>query len=343
MTVARIGADRAAEWDAYVDAFPGATVFHRFGWSEAVVRALGHAAIPLAVLRGRRIAGVLPLVHRRSPLFGDALISVAFATGGGALADDPSARSELEAEAVRLGAALDVGHVELRDSAVDVDAPGWVTRAGLHAGFRAPIAADDVAALRAIPGKGRRHAVRRSLAQGLEFVRGAGVDAFYPVLAESYRDLGSPLLTRDFLHALVAALPRCCEVFVVRRDGQILAGCFAIRDKATIQPFYAGGTRAARSARAADFLYFNLMRAGRESGASVFDFGRSRIGSGSHAYKRSWGFAARPMSTRLHALRGVPPRLDPGNPRFRLLRAAWKSLPLPAARLTGPWIARQIG
>lgn len=347
MIVARIGADRAAAWDAYVAQAPAGTFFHRYGWCEAVAAALRHPSVPLAVMRGGRIAGILPLVHKRSPIFGDALISVGFATRGGALADDDAARAALEAEALRLGAALAVGHVELRDDPpASAAGPGavWRRRAGIHDGFRAPLAADDAATLRAIPAKGRRHAVRRSLEAGLEFVAGAHVDAFYPVLVESYRDLGTPLLSRAFMHALVAAFPGACEVFLVRRAGQTLAGCLAIRDSCAIHPFYAGGTRAARAVRAADFLHFNLMRHGRATGASAYDFGRSRIGSGSHAYKRSWGFKPEPMAYRLRHLDGrEPPRLDPGAPGFAPLVAAWRRLPLPVARRVGPWIARQIG
>lgn len=340
-------ADRAAAWDAYVDQASAGTFFHRFGWGEAVAAALRHRSIPLAVLRGGRIAGILPLVHTRSPIFGDALISVAFATRGGTLADDEAARAALEDEAIRIAAALGVRHVELRDDRhAHAAGPGtrWLRRSGVHDGFRAPLAAGDAATLRAIPAKGRRHAVRRSLDAGLEFVARAHVDAFYPVLVESYRNLGTPLLTRAFMTALVAAFPGACEVFLVRRGGETLAGCFAIRDKGAIHPFYAGGTRAARAVRAADFLHFNLMRHGRATGASMYDFGRSRVGSGSHAYKRSWGFTPEPMSSRFGSLCGEePPRLDPGAPRFRTLVAAWRRLPLPVARRVGPWIARQIG
>jgi FemAB-related protein (PEP-CTERM system-associated) len=342
-----VGPEAATHWDAYVERAPAGTIFHRFGWGEAVAAGLGQEPLRLAARRDGQIVGVLPLVHKRSPLFGDALISVAFATYGGIVAEDAEAAAALEDAALALGAARAVRHVELRDHAPvfgTATAARWRIVDGVHATFRAPIAADDGAALRAIPRKGRRHDVKRSLKAGLDFVADASPDEFHAVLAESYRNLGTPIFAAGFLRALHAALPEHCRVFLVRRGAQALAGCLAFLHKGAVHPFYAGGTAGARAAGANDFLYFNLMRHARAAGIPAFDFGRSRLGSGSHAYKRSWGFAPRPLAYRFAMTRGgEPPRLDPDNPKFRLMIAAWKLLPLPVANRAGPWIARQLG
>lgn len=342
-----VGRDTAADWDAYVERAAAGTIFHRFGWGAAVDAALGQEPIRLAALRHERIVGVLPLVHRRSPLFGDALISVGFGTYGGVVADDADAAAALEAEALRLGAARRVRHVELRDHAprfATAEAARWHQVDDVYAAFSAPIQPDDAAVLRAIPRKGRRHDVKRSLKAGLEFVAGARTEEFHPVLAESYRNLGTPIFAPAFLRALHDAFAGICQVFLVRHQGRALAGCLAFLHKGAVHPFYAGGTAAARALGANDFLYFSLMRHARAAGIARFDFGRSRLGSGSQAYKRSWGFEALPLVYR-YAMPGggEPPRLDPSNPRFSLAIAAWKRLPLAVANAAGPWIARQLG
>jgi FemAB-related protein (PEP-CTERM system-associated) len=345
--IENVGREAAAEWDAYVERSAAGTIFHRFGWGEAVEAGLGQESVRLAARRDGRIAGILPLVHRRSPLFGDALISVGFATYGGIVADDADAAAALEAEALRLGAARGVRQVEFRDHvpAFHTDlASRWQRVDGVHAAFSARIPPDDAAALRAIPRKGRRHDVKRSLGAGLEFVAGARAEEFHPVLAESYRNLGTPIFAAGFLRALQDGFPGICSVFLARRGREALSGCLAFVHKGAVHPFYAGGTAAARVSGANDVLYFNLMRHARAAGVTTFDFGRSRLGSGSHAYKRSWGFEARPLAYRHAMLRGgPPPRLDPSNPKFRLLVAAWKRLPLAVAGAAGPWIARQLG
>ncbi len=72
VSVARLEAGAAHEWDAYVRGAPGATFFHLAGWREIVEDVCGHRAHYLAARRGGRIVGVLPLAQQRSLLFGNA-------------------------------------------------------------------------------------------------------------------------------------------------------------------------------------------------------------------------------------------------------------------------------
>jgi CelD/BcsL family acetyltransferase involved in cellulose biosynthesis len=86
--------------DAFVLAHPAGTPFHRPAWLRAIQQATGHRAIILAsVAPSGRIDGLLPLHHVRSRLFGDALVSTAFAVDGGILAEDARAIPALAAAA----------------------------------------------------------------------------------------------------------------------------------------------------------------------------------------------------------------------------------------------------
>ena len=59
--VGELGADGIAAWDAYVDAHPCGTIFHRSGWKQAVERTFGHRAVYLWALRDGNLAGIVPL------------------------------------------------------------------------------------------------------------------------------------------------------------------------------------------------------------------------------------------------------------------------------------------
>jgi hypothetical protein len=37
------------------------------------------------------------------------------------------------------------------------------------------------------------------------------------------------------------------------------------------------------------------------------------------------------------------PDINPNNPKYKLMIAAWQRLPLPVANLLGPWISRDVG
>jgi FemAB-related protein (PEP-CTERM system-associated) len=117
---------------------------------------------------------------------------------------------------------------------------------------------------------------------------------------------------------------------------------FYFRDE--VLPYYGGGLRAARALAANDFMYWEVMRRACERGYRVFDFGRSKIGTGSYAFKHNWGFQPEPLvyQFRLAIGRSLPD-LNPLNPKLAVFIAAWKKLPLAAATRLGPLIVRGIG
>jgi FemAB-related protein (PEP-CTERM system-associated) len=132
---------------------------------------------------------------------------------------------------------------------------------------------------------------------------------------------------------------------VTVRDGELPVAAvmnFYFRDE--VLPYYGGGTRAARELYANDFMYWEVMRRAGVRGARLFDFGRSKVGTGAFAFKKNWGFAPQPLEYRFRLAPGAAiPDHNPLNPKYRLFIAAWKRLPLPVANLLGPPIVRGIG
>ncbi|HST36393.1 MAG TPA: FemAB, partial [Allosphingosinicella sp.] len=96
---AELGAE-AARIDAFVAEHPDGTLFHRPQWSLAAERGCGQRAHYLVAERGGVLIGCLPLSEIRSPLFGNALVSAGFGTGGGILGDGVEALADA---AVALG------------------------------------------------------------------------------------------------------------------------------------------------------------------------------------------------------------------------------------------------
>ena len=74
--------------DDYVAAHPRAELYHRPQWSISVEEGCRQRGHYLIAEDGRGLIGCLPLIEIRSPLFGNALVSVGFGTGGGPIADD---------------------------------------------------------------------------------------------------------------------------------------------------------------------------------------------------------------------------------------------------------------
>jgi hypothetical protein len=78
-----------------------------------------------------------------------------------------------------------------------------------------------------------------------------------------------------------------------------------------------------------------------EAGVRQFDFGRSKLGSGSYAFKTQWNMRERPLPYQFFLVRRKNmPNFSPANPRFKFAISLWKALPLPVTRVLGPAMVR---
>jgi FemAB-related protein (PEP-CTERM system-associated) len=329
--------------EPFVRGHADATIFHLPQWSRAVEIGTGQRAHYLVAERDGALRGVLPLTEIRSRLFGSALVSAGFATGGGALAQDEGSAAALADAAWALAQSLGCPTIELRGGAVP---QGWQASAGVYANFTRALPADEGAVLGLIPRR-QRAEVRRALASNLETSAGSDRrhrDAHYRVYAESVRNLGTPVFPRALFEAALDQLGEAADIVIVWREGQPLACLLNFYFGETCQPFWGGGTWAARKCRANDLVYYALMRHAIARGCTLADFGRSKIGTGPWARKRIWAFEERPLTYAVRTADGAAPRMvNPLDPKYRLKIAAWQRLPLWLANRAGPLIARGLG
>lgn len=339
--VLRLEPGRKAAWDDFVRGHEAGSFFHLSGWREAISRAFGHDCPYLLAESGGTIRGVLPLTHVRSRLFGDSLVSNAFCVYGGPLATDAAALAALDRAAVELAEALGVGHLEYRLRAPLFD--DRIRRSDLHATFRKAISADDEANMKAIPRK-QRAMVRKAIGLGLASVRDDGPDRVYDVYAESLRNLGTPVFARRYLHLLHEIFGDACESLVIEHEGRPVAGVLSFFFKDEVLPYYGGSRPVARALAGNDFMYWEAMRRAAARGARLFDFGRSKVGSGAFAFKKNWGFAPEALHYEHRLCRATElPETNPNNPKYRRAIALWQKLPLALSNRLGPPIARGLG
>jgi FemAB-related protein (PEP-CTERM system-associated) len=117
---------------------------------------------------------------------------------------------------------------------------------------------------------------------------------------------------------------------------------YYFRDR--VLPYYTGGAEEARATGANDMMYWSLMRRAAGRGCAVFDFGRSKLGTGPYNFKRNWGFEPRPIVHQYYLARAQElPNVNPTNPRYRLFIEAWRRLPLPLANAISPFLSRSLG
>ncbi len=339
--VCEFEASMAPAWNTFVQSRSDATFFHLCDWKAVIEKSFGHRCHFLCARLGSQIVGVLPLVHIRSRLFSNALISTAFGVYGGPVAISQTAEIALERAAIELAERLKVDYLEFRLAAPSH--ADWARNDELYATFRKDIDPDPEVNLKAIPRK-QRAMVRKGIKFGLTSEIDADPDRFYALYAESVRNLGTPVFTKKYVTALKSAFGDACEFLTIVHDGTPVSAVMNFYFRDEVLPYYGGGGASARQLAANDFMYWETMRRACEKGHKVFDFGRSKRGTGSFAFKKNWGFEPESLVYEYKIVNGTEvPNINPTNPKYRMLISCWKRLPLFVANGLGPVIAKDLG
>jgi FemAB-related protein (PEP-CTERM system-associated) len=341
MTIQRL-TEVDKSWDRFVESHPRGTVGHLSAWGTIAREAYGHECAYLVADEGGEIAGVLPLVRISSRLFGRRLVSMPFLDYGGVLADaDRGVDAALVDEALRLcrergahGLGLRQFHPEALPYPTTNDRVTMLLE----------LTTEDVM-WKGLPSE-RRNRIRKGERLGLTaaWVGGEGLEDFYRVYAVNMRDLGSPVHSRGFFQAMLAALPGTARTLLVRdRDGRTVGAAVCLFFRDTIMVPWVSSLRQAFALCPNFVLYWEVIRSGCRGGYRVLDLGRSFRRAGTFEFKRQWGARPHPLPwIFLDSRPGIAPPVDRDASRFDLLIRAWKWLPMPAANLLGPWIRRQV-
>ena len=333
--------DDLPRWEAFIERCPEATFFHRTGWKEVVETVFGHRTFYLLAERDASIVGVLPLAEVKSLLFGHALVSLPFCVYGGVAATDSAAVPALHAAAREIATRLGVGHLELRNRIVRE--PEW-PRQDLYVTFRKQLQPDVEANMLAIPRK-QRAMVRKGIKNGLRSEIDVSIDRFFPLYADNVHRHGTPPLPRRYFETLQRVFGRETEVLtVLDARGAPVSSVFTFYFRDEVMPYYAGDQVDGRELAANDFKYWELIRRACQRGSRVFDYGRSKRGTGSFDFKKNWGFEPEPLHYEYALLRGDRiPENNPLNPKYRAFVALWRRLPVPIANRLGPFLVRGLG
>lgn len=327
--------DSAATWNAFVEAHPHGSTFHRWEWRNVYRDVYGHQAPYLAAYAGSELRGVLPLVRVKSLLFGHYLVSLPFVSYGGPLGDAEAQRALTSAVAgIARGAKL----VELR-SRVPLDTS--LTPVSRKITVLLDLVPNDYEATFKRFDSKLRSQVRRGEKEGVvvRFGREQAA-AYHQVFAEHMRDLGSPAHGLRFFERLADALGDRAWIGVAYLGNEPVAAGFAIENGTEVEISWASALRRYSKVAPNMALYGAFIRRACEQGFSVFNFGRCTEDSGTHKFKKQWGSRDERLPWYQLGASGeaTPPNPDQG--AFATAVRVWQHLPL---AVTTPMGARLIG
>ncbi|RJG49463.1 FemAB family XrtA/PEP-CTERM system-associated protein [Motilimonas pumila] len=330
----------SARWDAFVSQHSAGSFFHLSGWRKVIQDAYQHTCWYYYVESQGQIVAVLPLAQIKSWLFGNKLISLPFAVSAGLLSENEQASQLLLTHAQKLARDLKVDSLELRHR--ELKLPHWQSRHS-HDNFCKSLADDSDAILAAIKKK-QRAVVRQSLKNDLTFSIEDKVEPFFTIYSESVRNLGTPVFPKKYFQTLLQVFPNQVDVLTVYHQGEAVSSVMSFYFKQQVLPFYGGGKRQARGLKSNDFMYYQLMCHARRRGMLEFDFGRSKVASGAHAYKKHWGFEPQPLFYENDLVASDElANINPNNPKYKFFIKVWQKLPLAVSQVVGPILAKDLG
>jgi FemAB-related protein (PEP-CTERM system-associated) len=338
-------------WDEFVTAQPAGTLFHLAAWRDILEKSFGYEPLYLWARESEGIRGVLPLYLVKSLLFGRSLVAMPIGVYGGPVAVDDETTHILVENAVVLAKKHGVRYLEIRGNPhsplqtgpnLNGDSSRW-SRKDLYFTFLSEIASTDEANLARIPRKQRRM-VRQGEKHGLRAVfDNRRLREFYEIYAESVRNLGTPVYGFSFFKNIVAAFGERCKVLLIEYSGKVIAGVLSLFFKDQVLPYYGGALKEYLHLAPNDFMYWELMRYGAANNYKIFDFGRSKEGTGPYHFKRHWGFEPKELPYWYYAPNGGSiPDTSPLNARLQWAIRIWRGLPLGVTKTLGPHIVRHI-
>jgi FemAB-related protein (PEP-CTERM system-associated) len=331
-----------SEWDSFVNSHRDATAYHQFRWNDVISKSFGHTCHYLAAVDDQdEWQGVLPIVHLRSKLFGNVLVSVPFVNYGGILSRNEESAHLLLEQAELLRRSLGAARVELRHVARGVE--GLLTKKH-KVTMVMELAPNVERQWQAFDAK-LRNQIRKAEKNGL--TSGSGhlefLDGFYQVFARNMRDLGTPVYSKDFFRNILQAFPETTRIFAVYYKEALIASGIALWFRETLEVPWASSIRDYKSLCPNNMLYWDMIRFAIGNNLRRLDFGRSTPNEGTYKFKEQWGAVPVPLYWQyLMERQNVLPDVSPANPKYHAAIRLWQRLPIPLTKFLGPLIVRNI-
>lgn len=330
-------------WDDFVMNHAESSCYHMSCWKGVIENSFGHKTYYLmSEDKNGAVNGILPLVHLKSAIFGNFMVSVPYFNYGGIIAVDNYVREELLKEAISIAKREKVDHIELRHKEnLNIGLP--VKQSKVCMLLNLPATSDD---LWSSFSSKLRSQIRRPEKEGMYSKVGKEelLDDFYKVFSINMRDLGTPVYSKKFFANILFLNPEKTWISTVYTSAGIpVASGFLTGFRDRLEIPWASSLSDYNRFSPNMLLYWGVLKFACEQGYRTFDFGRSTPEEGTYKFKEQWG--SKPVQLYWHYWLkdgGAIPEINPKNPKFQLAINVWKKLPVSLTRLIGPQIVRNL-
>lgn len=357
MKAERLSPDCYAEWDAFVNAHPLATIFHLSAWNRIAAKVYD---IANGIIISRGVDGT---IHSGTPVFFVKRPGNWYVTSGifGSYGPILVAEGAASHEALRatLEGAVDYARekrakfmhlkaLEGRKGKNDFQHPSFERQDVWVTAFMA-IGGTSEELWKSLPGP-MRTKVRKAEKNELEIRWGTeakDLAEFYDVLADNMHRKGAPIYGREFMEEMVREFSSEgsgteASILTLHLGEEVVSGAIVLRHAGVVYVPFVSSRSQYFPLRPNNLLYWEVIRDGNRRGNQWLDFGTSIRGASTLQFKESWGAQTCPVVSYVYSASGERIRLDAGAKSVQLGVEIWKMLPRKVADHLGPMLARLI-
>jgi len=348
----------AEEWNNFVENASDTSLYHVWEWGEILSSTYGYQRYYLSALHEERMVGVLPIIHVKSRLFGNRLISLPFCEYGGPLvvpeSDDRKRKQVIIAlleAAIRLAKTLCVEYVEIRKPRIE-DAEKLMksrsfTTLRQYVTFRIDLTKEPDEIWASIH-KTTRKSIRKALKNEVtvkEVEDEEQLTAFYTLYLRDMKRHGSPphkyalfKILFDFFQASSQM-----RVLLAEYKGTVIGGRIVFCDSKSIFCWNSISDIRYRNLNPNNLLLWETIEWGLRNHYFRLELGRTRKETTIYDFKKCWGGEEIPLIEYFYFIRSKKRTLpDPTQRKYRYLAKVWSLTPISLAKKIGPKIISGI-
>ena len=341
VTVRELAADEMPPWFAFAARQVNAPAYCQAPWPGIIHSAFSNPTRVWAAFSEQgEILGGVPLTFFDSRLFGRFAVSIPYFNYGAVLTPYFNVVKALFEQLPRVCESERLSHIEIRTMQPGLGLPSLSKKVSMVLQLPKTVQQLDEqlgAKVRAQCKKAEPFSPEVRFG-GLELL-----DDFYHVFAINMRDLGTPVYSKRWFREILAHPEVVASLVVVYVAGKPVSAGFLVGHNGMLEIPWASTIKNANAMDTNMWMYRQILAYAVREGYQFFDFGRSTKDSGTYRFKKQWG--AEPYEHYwYYALPegGTMPGLNPDNPKFRLMIAVWKKLPVWLTRIIGPPVVKNI-
>lgn len=356
--VVSLSDNNAEKWNDFVENASHPSLYHMWEWGEALLSTYGYKRYYFSALQEETVTGILPLIHVKSRLFGNRLISLPFCEYGGPLAaPELSAPEKMQVTAALLDAAnklaktLHLSYIEMRNPAIE-DAEEFVESQGYavlprYVTFRVDLTKNPDE-LWANLDKSTRKSVRKAMKNQVtvrEVEGEAQLRAFYTLYLRDMKRHGSPPHKYLFFKKLSELFQASgkMRILLAEYEGRFIGGRIVFCNGKTIFCWSSVSDAKYRNLNPSNLLLWETIEWGLKNGYHSLEMGRTRKGTTIYDFKKSWGGNEINLNEYICFTGTNKKELpDPTETTYRYLAKIWSLMPISLSKRIGPKILSGI-